>query len=60
MSSPSVPNYAELVLQEAAAEAAQLKKTPAKSSADCITPAVVELNLKDEEKFPTLGQAGKW
>lgn len=57
MSSLQAVNYADLVLQEAAA-AAEAAKAADKTASE-VTSAIVELNLKDEEMFPSLGQNGK-
>ena len=54
MSPYATTNYAELVLQEAAAE--KLKQTSA-PTANEVTSSVVKLNLEDQETFPALGKA---
>ncbi len=61
MSPNATSNYADLVLQEAAAaeEAYKNLKFSNTKSANELTSSVVQLNLTDEEKFPALGKTGK-
>jgi hypothetical protein len=54
--SPTVTsNYADLVLQEAAAEKLKAKCAP---TANEVISSLVKLNLEDEDTFPALGKTG--